>query len=433
MKILVIGQCSLQKGRMEFGNIGNYYIAEPFFRELHSNFKNLEIKTTLQFSKKFCSKEKVKCLPLNTYYNWRSDELKIAKKDLGIAKLIKKGIKPNSIPRYIKEVIWSDLVIDFSGDIWGDNADFLGKDRFEVGLIRNEITQILLKKTALLAGSPGPFNQKNKISLAKKIYKNFSLVTNREEISTSILKKHGFDLKYTKTLACPAFLFEPKNINTINNKEISKIRNYKKNNKLIGFILCGWNFTNGPFDLSPRNDCDYDLFVDAIEKICIDKNVKVILLSHSNGFNIKENKYILKNGRDYVIAKQLFKILKQRNPLINIDIVRKPYLPNKMKAIIGMFDILISGRIHGAVAGLSQNIPTVMIDYGHEPKAHKLIGFAKVVGMQNFIADPSDENDLNKKIDFCMKNIVSIKSKLKKQIPLVKKLAKQNFTILKEL
>ena len=48
MKILVIGQGTLHWGRLEFGNIGNYYIIEPFFRELHRVFPNATIKTTFQ-------------------------------------------------------------------------------------------------------------------------------------------------------------------------------------------------------------------------------------------------------------------------------------------------------------------------------------------------------------------------------------------------
>ena len=60
--------------------------------------------------------------------------------------------------------------------------------------------------------------------------------------------------------------------------------------------------------------------------------------------------------------------------------------------------MLVSGRIHGAVAALSQSVPTVIIDYGHEPKAHKLIGFAKVVGVQDFVADPCVFSDLKLKL-----------------------------------
>ena len=47
------------------------------------------------------------------------------------------------------------MVIDFSGDIWGDNADFLGDDRFYVGLVKDRVAQIFAKKTAMIAGSPG--------------------------------------------------------------------------------------------------------------------------------------------------------------------------------------------------------------------------------------------------------------------------------------
>ena len=52
MNILVTGQCSLHWGRMEFGNIGNYYIIEPFMRELHKAFPDSIIKTTMQMSER---------------------------------------------------------------------------------------------------------------------------------------------------------------------------------------------------------------------------------------------------------------------------------------------------------------------------------------------------------------------------------------------
>ena len=35
MRILITGQCTLHWGRMEYGNLGNYAIIEPFVRELH--------------------------------------------------------------------------------------------------------------------------------------------------------------------------------------------------------------------------------------------------------------------------------------------------------------------------------------------------------------------------------------------------------------
>ena len=58
MKILVTGLCTLHWGRLEYGNVGNYYIIEPFFRELHRVFPEAKIVTTFQMTKEFCEREK---------------------------------------------------------------------------------------------------------------------------------------------------------------------------------------------------------------------------------------------------------------------------------------------------------------------------------------------------------------------------------------
>ena len=44
------------------------------------------------------------------------------------------------------------------------------------------------------------------------------------------------------------------------------------------------------------------------------------------------------------------------------------------KRVIGCFDALISGRIHGAVQGLSQGIPTAIIDMAMNREPIKLSG-----------------------------------------------------------
>ena len=51
------------------------------------------------------------------------------------------------------------------------------------------------------------------------------------------------------------------------------------------------------------------------------------------------------------------------------------YMIHGRQKLLSKTLICLLVRIHGAVAALSQSVPTVIIDYGHEPKAHKLIGF----------------------------------------------------------
>jgi len=433
MKILIIGQTSLHWGRMEFGNIGNYYIIEPFIRELHKVFDNAEIKTTLQMSEQFCMRENIKVLPLELYYDFNSsNNLEKVKHELILVEeYFSKGKFKEKTP-YIDEVLNADIVIDFSGDMWGDNANFLGKDRFEVGLYKDLIAQ-KLRPTFMVAGSPGPFQDERTKELAKKVYSNFELVTNREPESTYLLKREGFNLEKTKDFACPSSLFDPECETIMDEiKNIDEIEDILKCDKPnVGFIICGWNFLEGPYNKWPRKDEDYNVFVEAIEYFTNKYDVNVILMSHSNGFPIPPEKFILQHGRDYPLVKQLESILIKRGIARNFRTLNGVYNPWQTKCIIKNFDMMISGRVHGAVAALSQKIPTVIIDYGHEPKAHKLKGFAKIYEVEEYIADPSDKNDLISKIEICFNNREEIKNHLEKRVPKVNQLARENFIEIK--
>lgn len=427
----MIGQCTLHWGRMEFGNIGNYYIIEPFVRELHANFPNAKIRTTFQMSQRFCDSENIDVIPMELYYGWKDDELSQVKSELALSEEYKSlGNIKESTP-YIDAVMWADLIIDFSGDIWGDNANFLGPDRFEIGLLKDQIAMNLGKKVVMLAGSPGPFSNEKTKQLALQVYQQFDLVTNREPISTTLLEKEGFDTSKTHSLACPAFLFEPAKGEAIERLLADEGLSHR-DKPIVGFILCGWNFETGPFDKWPREDSDYTKFAKAVEFLSESLGLCVCLMSHSNGFNIPPAKFELKHGRDYPVTKQLEKVIKNREIAQDVFTLDGIYDAWQTKAIVGSFDMLVSGRIHAAVAGLSQNVPTVVIDYGHEPKAHKLLGFATVAGAQDYVADPSNGNDLKDKITKCWENRSSYKKQLEGNIPLVKEKAKKNFKLLKE-
>ncbi len=431
MNILLIGQCTLHWGRMEFGNIGNYYIIEPFVRELRRVFgKDTIIRTTFQMSNRFIDEENIQIIPMDLYYDWNDNELTIPLIELAIAEYYNKFGHLVLTTPFIDEVLRSDLIIDFSGDIWGDNADFLGKNRLLVGLMKDRIAQLMNKKTVMLAGSPGPFSNLKTLDFAKEVYKNFDLVTCREPISRKILLDAGFDLSNTRDLACPSFLFEASSKESI----LGIFKELKKSSRLkVGFILCGWNFKEGPFDKWPRDDKEYEVFVEVVKYMIKNLGVDVYLMSHSNGFPIPPNQFVLQHGRDYPIIKQLQRILIEegiKDHLYSLDGVYNAW---DTKSIIGQFDFLVSGRVHGAIAGLSQAIPTVIIDYGHEPKAHKLRGFAMVAEVEDSIANPCDKSDMIDKIDLCFKNLHDIKNKLEDRIPIVQNTARENFDLLKGL
>lgn len=434
MNILVIGQCTLHWGRMEFGNIGNYYVIEPFFRGIRWAFPDAYVQTTMQMSQRFCAAEGINVLPMELYYAWRPNELELASEELQLVARMNQSDGCIETTPYIDAVKQADLVIDFSGDIWGDNADLFGQDRLAVGLIKDLVAQRLGKPTAMIAGSPGPFGSYDKRQLAKEVYAQFDLVTNREPISTRLLKKDGFYTGKTINLACPSFLFkkpETQKITEILESEALSLRQREK--PLVGFIVCGWNFEKGPFDLWPRDGDDYRNFISAVEFITRDLKCQVCLLSHNNGFDVPPAPFRLKHGRDYPIIKQLQALLAERGVVDDVICLDGIYDPWETKAIIGEFDMLVSGRVHGAIAALSQSIPTVIVDYGHEPKAHKLRGFAEVAMADEYVADPQNAYDLISKIKRCWNSREEVERHLNRRQPKIQELAWQNFTSLQYL
>ena len=429
-KIFLIGQCTLHWGRMEHGNLGNYAIIEPLIRELHRVFPDAEIATTFQMSDQFNERERVTKLDMGLYYSWSNTDFLRSLYEVLVSSIFRNRLPKILSTPYMKEVLQSDLVIDFSGDIWGENADLVGKHRFVIGLFKDLTAQFLGKKTAMIAGSPGPFKGSFSKKLAQYVFGRFDLVTNRESVSTTLLKENNFPTNNVHSLACPAFLFHPASDDEM--KEIYRREKIEESRPLVGFIVCGWNMTKGPFGRWPREDSEYEIFADAIEHLVRSYHCSVMLLSHNNGF-IPPPNFTITEGRDHQILHQLYSVLEKRGSAANVRTLAGLYSMGETKAIIGKFDMLISGRIHAAVSGFTQHVPTVVLDYGHEPKAHKLKGFTELAGMREYMADPSHREDLITKIDLCWNNRTAIREQLIKTIPFVQEKARKNFDLLQSL
>lgn len=298
-RIFIFGQCTLHWGRMEFGNIGNYYIVKPMFQQLRRVFPEAVIVTTMQFSEEFCSMFSIDTVPMECYYDFNSSE-NAEKAKQEYFSLCETG---DSDSCFVNELKQADLAIDFSGDIWGDNADFLGKDRFLTGLYK-DLTAQKLCKTAMLAGSPGPFNNQTDLDFVKRVFAGFDFVSNREPISTRKLKNGGFSSDNQFDYACPSFLFEKASDEEVE-KAITGFDKFRTKKLKTGIMLCGWNFEKGPFDLWPRQDKDYEKFVKMVQYLIDKYDAEIFLMSHSNGFDIPPKGFKLKKGRDFPIMEQL--------------------------------------------------------------------------------------------------------------------------------
>jgi colanic acid/amylovoran biosynthesis protein len=416
---------------MEYGNLGNYAIIEPFVRQLHRVFPDARIRTTFQMSSEFCSRERIETVPMDLYYGWKPSDLWTSLYEAASSWLSRYLHFVPLQTSYIREVLASDLVIDFSGDIWGANASLVGKNRFLVGILKDLTAHLLGKPVAMIAGSPGPFPTRWSHFLAGLMLRRFDLVTTREDRSRRLLAERCLPVENVRSLACPAFLFEARSEDEMRDV-YARERLRDGSRPTVGFVACGWNLPIGPFDRSPRDDSEFLILAQTVEFIEAEIGARVCVLSHNNGFIPPPNFRITK-GRDHEICRQLLDVLRARGRTRHVFTLQGLYDCAQTKAIICQFDMLVSGRIHAAVSGLSQFVPTVIIDYGHEPKAHKLRGFAAVAGVSEFVADPANLEDLIGRVRDCWARRNQVREDLRQRIPEVRKLAAEHFDLLRSL
>lgn len=420
-------------GRLEYGNIGNYYIMEPLFGKLLQVFPDYEIVTTFQMTNHFIYRNQIHIYPMELFYAWRENEKELAKAEYDA--VIQHNEEEMNQSAYITLVKECSMVIDFSGDMWGDNAEHVGRDRFWVDLYKIAIAQQLGIKTVLFAGTPGPFSEKETRDFAKKVFAGFDVVMNRESTSTKNLQEWKFDMSKVEDYACPAFLYEPKTEK--NSTEYRNISTYiEANRPVVGMSFGGFNMPVGPYDMWPREETQYEVFTKIIEYVINDLNATIVLISHTNGFEWKPD-FCLINGRDYYILNQLKDIVLKRGIIRDkerLKCIDYPLLPSDTKRIIGTFDMMIAGRVHASVAAISQNVPTVFLEYDERIiYSTKMYGFSSLAGMEKWVCRPSDEEDIIDKITKCYKSRNIVREELNRNIPVIKKRAEQSFKRLRDI
>jgi len=427
LNILVIGMTSGSLGGMEFHNLGNFIIVDPLFKLLREHFPDDIIKTSIQLSESFYKKYNLIQLKNKRFWSYGKYTGQESFKDI-IRFCIWKIIKNKKILQkscLLSEILEADLVIDFSGDIYGENAAWT---KYLESNLRLYFSIMMKKQVAMIIGSPGPFHKKWKLQIAKYILPKLDLITNREEISTQLLGNYGILNKNMYTTACPSIFFEKTEQKELEKKlDYSDLFNYK--GKTLGIILCGWNLPVGPYNKWPREEWEFKSIIELINHLYLKTEYRICLMSHQN-LTDQASKIIF--GNDHKIISRIIDLI-ENTKRDRIFTLKDVYTAAESKAIISSFDILVSGRIHGAVQGLSQNIPTAIIDYGHEPKAHKLKGFAKLYDIEQFVCDPIKSENMISIVDNLISSKDIIRQHLEDHNPIVKEKALLTFKLLQEL
>lgn len=432
--ILVTGLCTLHWGRLQYGNIGNYYIVEPLFRQLHQHFKGYRIITTFQMDESFIKWENIEVLPMELYYAWqRETDVANARRDVELAEKYVSGESAELSP-YMEALMDCEYVIDVSGDMWGDNAEHVGHQRFLVDCLKMKTAQILGKKTILYAVTPGPFTNPEERELAKEVFETFGLVVIREKVSKGNLERWGFSTDNVMWAPCPSFLFEANA--TYESCWTERIEVSKQaGRKVIGMTFGGFNMPCGPYDMWPRPKEQYDVFVSLAEYIIGTLHADIVLFSHTNGFELPPD-FKLINGRDFHILNQFYEILleKESGYAQHVTLIDEPLLPCNIKQVIGQFDMLVTGRVHASVAATSQCVPTVFVEYDRNViYSDKMTGFSAQLGMEEFVCTPEDLEMLKQKVGACNSELAQVRRRLEEAVCHIKKRAEEVFEEFKRI
>lgn len=437
-RIFIMGLTSLPLGSMEWGNLGNYTILEPFIRLLREQFPNSRVRTSLQLSDRFCAQHGIISLRHPRFWSYGRRTLFTTAEDFvrALMNLLLRTLRPRTrlatgSSLLLRELQDADLVIDFSGDRYGDNVTL---PIFLEGTARLVLSKMLLgKPTVMLFSSPGPFEGHFRRLLARLALRRLDLVANREPASTRLLARYGIDQEHVTTSVCPSFLFSPQ-LNLSAQSEIAAAEGLDTPKPVVGIIVCDLNMVEEPLERFPRSSKDLRPFLSLIAYLVESLGVRVCIMSHENVPHLlKDGDVELLPGMDHRIIEQLVGKLRTNYGPEDVFTLGRCYSAEESRMIISTFTMLISGRIHGAVQGLSQGIPTVIIDYGVGPRAHKLQGMAELVGLEHLICSPHTPNELMSVTKQAWEERDSIAAHLRELLPQLHALSKRTMTRLAPL
>jgi coenzyme F420-reducing hydrogenase beta subunit len=306
--------------------------------------------------------------------------------------LLAKGVMPFIGGKAIKRYKDADIIINIGGFSVGDKQTLQGNIVYCI--------EILLSKLAntpfvIFPQDTGSFKTVSRKVLMKMFLPHAELIIVRSEKS----KKYLDDIGIKNVYITPDLAFNFK----------SKV-GYDVKKPLVGIIP--------NMRIYERIDEYVGIMSGLADHICDNFNTNIIFLPHEFEVDRKDDQFVIE---------QIIDKIRNKN---KVSTIKEELAADELKNIIGKLDILITSRFHGAVAGLSLCVPTLVIGWAHKYK--ELMGLA---GQERFVVDFEDINTDNiiDKTEDLWDHKERIRKELKVAVPKIKKDAEQPALLLKAL
>jgi len=456
-KILIVGipACSCM-GNFE-RQLGNVAILTPTITMLKDSFPNAEISTNFQLSEEFCRRNGIASIKDPAVWSFAPRYL--LKSVLNLLRCIlwrllrKIGLNVETLisERKLREFAAASVILDISGDTYSDNFNYIRVIKHSMDLLA---ARLIGKPVVLFAQSCGPFKGHPTRSLARLTLNRVNLITTRESLTKDYLQDMGISKPSIFATACPAFLFDATSKERV--EKIFKQEGISLDNEpLIGLTLCSFNISVNPMRIIIKNKwlntmkyflpklfynlvekrmksvksldtyvaADLMPFVQTINYLVEKLHANVLLIPHV--YESESSRYHILS--DTGLAEKLYELTKPDNA-DKIKMLRGKYNAEDVKGIIGECDIFISGRMHAAIAGLSQNVPTVGLPYGV-----KFFGIFGMLGQDSHVCSSNNADEIISIVNEVWKNKGEISKVLASKMPEVKKLALLNTKLVKDI
>lgn len=313
--------------------------------------------------------------------------IKYPKSILGRLKIVLIGFicaflhkKPKN--EYLSGIYNSDLIIDITGDSFGD---YQSLNVMSIGL--RQLPIIFFKKPLILfPQSLGPFIHFFSKIMARIILNYSKVIFIREKISLNYIRTFLKNPKNIFFCIDTAFFLEE------NTEETNYDKFYEKNNEslLIIGIAASQLISSEKY---------IEIFSNLSNQIINSYGHKILLIPHVIDTIAYKND-------DRIVLKKIYQNIHRKE---NCLIIEEDLPASILKKLIGMCDIFIGSRMHSNIASLSTNVPTIAISY-----SHKFLGIMELYEQGEYVLNVNTL-DFNNLIN-CFNKICDLRYKIIEQL-----------------
>ena len=303
----------------------------------------------------------------------------------------------------LKEYVSAKYIIDVSGDMLTEDY---GPHVAISHLIPLIYCVLLDKPFVVLAQSIGPFKRLK--YLFKYILQRAFVISTRDQISFDYLKNEG--VGNLRNVADLGFLLRNEKTN------LDFLTELTSDGKNIVVGICPSALFFEKFKRSNPN-INIDTFCSMLDDIARKNNFVYLIIPH-----------VLTPSKK--MDDEIFSKVMQEKLNTKSEIVDPRLKPACTKYIASKISVLASFRMHGAIAGIDNNIPTMLVSY-----SHKAEGLFEKIGMTKYVI--KNDDDLIDRFRLCLESLVSeapiLSQHLEKVVPKLRRQAEINKDIIFEM